>query len=486
MSSALCFLPATELAGQLQAGEVTSTEATSAFLARIEQRNGALNAYVTLLADQALGQAAAADAALAEGRVLGPLHGVPIAIKDLFDFLAGVPNTFGSRVFAEHVPERSATYVQRLLDAGAVILGKTNTPEMGHKGLTDNLLFGPTSTPFDTTRNAGGSSGGSAAAVADGLCALAQGSDAGGSIRIPAAHCGVVGFKPSWGRVAAVYRPDGFLHTPTIQAGPITRTVADAALMASVMCGPDDRDPLSLPDDGVDWAAATERAVDGLRVAFSPDLGDFPVDPAVAAVVADAVTALGDAGLAVAPTEVDLGAPHEELADLWLREMAVLYAAVASNLKDAGLDLLGEHREELCPEYLALLERGATLGAVEAKRDDVIRTRVHDGIADVLEQHHVLVTPTLAVPPVPNAADGSTLGPSEVAGRPVERSIGWCLTYPLNFSGHPAISVPAGLTPEGLPVGLQIVGRRHDDATVLAVAAALERVRPWEQDLPGR
>lgn len=477
-------LSASELCGLLCSGAVSALAAVEAFQERINRRNGELNAYVTRLDGTAQAAARAADAALADGRPLGPLHGLPIAIKDLFDPLAGVRNTFGCRVFAEFVPDASGTYVQRLLDAGAIILGKTNTPEFGHKGLTDNRLFGPTRNPFDPFRNAGGSSGGSAAAVADGLCALAQGSDAGGSIRIPASHCGVVGLKPSWGRVAAAYRPDGFLHTPCLHAGPITRTVADAALMASVICGPDDADPLSLPDDGIDWLAAPTRDVTGLRVGFTPDLGGFPVDPAVAQVVSAAVGALADAGLAVEEVDLDLGGTHDELTDLWIRQMAVLYAATAANLADAGVDLLGEHRAELCDEFVDLLERGLSLGAVEAKRDDVARTRVFDGFQAALADHDVLVSPTLAVPAVPNASEGQTLGPDVVAGHSTEQTIGWCLTHPVNFSGHPAISVPAGLTDDGLPVGLQIIGRRFADDTVLAVAGALERVRPWVQDLP--
>lgn len=481
----ICFLPATELSARLADGRLSAVDVTETFLARIEQRNGGLNAIITRLDEPARAAARAADRHRAHGLPLPPLHGLPVLIKDLFDPLAGVVNTFGCRVFKDFVAPQSGTYVQRLIDAGAIVLGKTNTPEFGHKGVTDNRLFGPTSTPFDLSRNAGGSSGGSAAAVADGLCALAQGSDAGGSIRIPAAHCGVVGFKPSWGRVAAAYRPDGWLHTPTIHAGPLTRTVADAALMASVICGPHARDPLSLPDDGIDWMASVARDVTGLRVAFSADLGGFPVDPSVAAVVASAVAALADAGLAVSAIDLDLGAPHEQLTELWLRQMAVLYAATAANLKSVGVDLLGQHRSELCPEFVLLLERGATLGAVEAKLDDVPRTVVFDRFQDVFEQYDLLVSPTLSVPPFPNADDGGTLGPASVAGRPTEATIGWCLTHPVNFSGHPAISVPAGLTPEGLPVGLQIIGRRHADGTVLAAAAALECSRPWHQDLPG-
>jgi Asp-tRNA(Asn)/Glu-tRNA(Gln) amidotransferase A subunit family amidase len=484
MSDTVCFLSATTMAGRIRERELSPVEVMEACLARIEERNGALNAFVTRLDDSARAAAQRAEQALTKGADLGPLHGVPVAIKDLFDPVAGVRNTFGCRVFEGFVPEESAVYVQRLQAAGAIVIGKTNTPEFGHKGVTDNLLFGPTSTPFDLSRNAGGSSGGSAAAVADFLVPLAQGSDAGGSIRIPAAHCGVVGFKPSVGRVAAAYRPDGFLHTPCLHAGPITRTVEDAALMAHVICGPHDADPASLPDDGIDWLAAPTRETAGLRVAFSPDLGGFPVEPAVARVVEQAVEALSGAGLITERITLDLGAPHDRLTDLWLQEMAVLYAATAANLATAGVDLLGEHRDALCPEFVALIERGRDTGAVDAKLGDVLRTDVYDALQGVFADHDVLVSPTVGVPPFLNAADGSTLGPASVDGQPVERTIGWCLTHPINFTGHPAISVPAGLTPEGLPVGLQIIGRRFDDATVLAVAATLERVRPWVGDLP--
>jgi len=484
MPSASHLLPATELARLIRTRALSPVEAVRDALARIDARNGALNAVVTRLDEPALAAAQRAEQAVLRGERLGPLHGVPVLIKDLFDPLAGVRNTFGCRVFADFVPEQSATYVERLLAAGAIVVGKTNTPEFGHKGITDNRLFGPTCNPFDLSRNAGGSSGGSAAAVADAWVPLAQGSDGGGSIRIPASHCGVVGFKPSYGRVAAAYRPDAFLHTPFLHAGPITRTVADAALMASVMCGPHDGDPFCLPDDGLDWNAAPTRDSSRLRLAFSPDLGGFPVEPEVAEVVAAAVAALAGTGLQLTRIPLDLGAPHEQLTALWLEQMSVLYAATAAHLASAGIDLLGRHRDDLCPEFVALLERGRRLSALEAKHGDLLRTRVFDALQGVFARHDALLCPTLGVPAVPNAAGGGTLGPESIAGQRTERTIGFCLTHPINFTGHPAVSVPAGLTRGGLPVGLQIIGRRFDDATVLALAATLERVRPWLHELP--
>ncbi len=480
MTEELCFTPATELASRIRRRDLSPVEVVDAFLDRIEDRNGRINAYVIVLEEEARGKAREAERALDSGEPLGPLHGVPVAIKDLFDFKAGVRNTFGSRPLAEFVPEVSITYVERLEEAGAIVLGKTNTPEFGHKGATDNLLFGPTSTPFAPGKNAGGSSGGSAAAVADGLAPIAQGSDGGGSIRIPASFCGVYGLKASFGRVASATRPDAFItHTPFIHSGPLSRTVEDAALMAGVMDGPHPRDPFSLPDDGTDYLAATRQSIEGLRVAYSPDFGIFPVDRRVAAVVGEAVRAFESAGARV--EEVDVGIKHsqQELCDLWLREMAVHYADAAEGIKEQGMDLLGEHRDELTPQFAELLESAQGVSAVEYKRDDMMRTEVFDAVQDVFDHYDLLVTPTLAVLPFDNASDGNTVGPSEVNGEEVNPLLGWCLTYPINFTGHPAASVPAGFTDEGLPVGMQVVGRRFADDVVLAASAAFERVRPW-------
>ena len=487
VSEELCFTPATELASRIRRRDLSPVELVEAFLQRIEKRNAGINAYVTVLGDEAREAAREAERVVGSAEPPGPLHGVPVAIKDLFDYKAGVRNTFGSKPLASYVPRQTATYVERLEDAGAIVLGKTNTPEFGHKGATDNLLFGPTSTPFAPGKNAGGSSGGSAAVVADGLCAIAQGTDAGGSIRIPASFCGVYGFKASFGRVASATRPDAFLsHTPFSHSGPLSRTVEDAALMLGVMAGPHPRDPFSLPDTGIDYIVATRRPIEGMRVAYSPNFGIFPVEERVLAVVAEAVRAFDDAGARVEEVGVGLGYDNRELSELWMREMGVRSAEIVANLKDAGVaDLLGEHRDDLTPEFAGLLEKGHGMGAVEYRKDEVVRTEVFDAIQDIFEGYDLLVTPTLAVPPFDNATDGNTVGPSEVNGEEVDPLLGWCLTYPINFTGHPAASVPAGFTDDGLPVGLQIVGRRFADEAVLAASAAFERVRPWHDSYDG-
>jgi amidase/aspartyl-tRNA(Asn)/glutamyl-tRNA(Gln) amidotransferase subunit A len=484
MSEDLCFMPATEMTARIRHRALSPVEAVEAFLTRIGTRNSVINAYVTVIADQARAAARAAERAVMSGAPLGPLHGLPIAIKDLY-FKAGVRNTFGAKPLATYVPDRDATSVHRLEAAGAIVLGKTNTPEFGHKGVTDNLLVGPTSTPYAPGKNAGGSSGGSAAAVADGLAALAQGTDGGGSIRIPASFCGVYGFKASFGRVASAGRPNGFLgHTPFIHSGPLTRTVGDAALMLRTMIGPDPRDPLSLPDDGFDPVAATRRSIAGVRVAYSPDFGLCPVDARVATVVRAAVADFAQAGAHVDEVALTMPQSHLDLAALWRRQVGVLYWDTVAWTRGIGVDLLGTHRADLPPHFVALLEAVQPLSAIQYKMDDIVRTAVFDAVQDVFASYDVLVTPTLAVPPFENATDGTTIGPTAINGAPVEPLIGWCLTYPLNFTGHPAASIPAGLTSDGLPVGMQIIGRRFADDTVLAASAAFERVRPWQQTYP--
>lgn len=489
MSSDMEYDTATDLAARIRRGDISPVTLVESCLERIEDRDDDLNAFVTVLESEARERAREAERAVGAGDELGPLHGVPIAIKDLFDFKAGVENTMGSKPFEGFVPEQSATYVERLEEAGAIVIGKTNTPEFGHKGTTDNLIIGPTSTPFDLDRNAGGSSGGSAAAVADGMVPIAQGSDGGGSVRIPASFCGVYGFKASYGRVAQAIRPDAFLsHTPTIHAGPLARTVEDAALMLEVMTGPHPRDPLSVPDDDPDYRGAVRRGIEGFDVAYSPAFDVFPVDDRVRTVVDEAVGAFEEAGATVDEIELGIDRSQQELADLWIREIGMLYHSAVEGFKDEGIDLLGEYRDELRPEFVAILEDTQDLGIIEYKRDEHLRTEIFDAIQDVFVEYDLLVTPTLAVPPVENEDDPEipTVGPTEVNGESIDPLIGWCLTYPINFTGHPAASIPAGLTDDGLPIGLQLVGDRFADTDILAASGAFERVRPWHETYPPR
>ncbi|WP_276259590.1 amidase [Haloglomus litoreum] len=488
MSTQLCFTPATELALRIRRGDLSPVEVVDAHLDRIERRNDALNAFTALYPDHARERAREAERALEAGEAVGPLHGVPVAIKELGYLTEGMQTTFGSKPFADFVPERDDVSTRRLKEAGAIVIGKTNTPEFGHKGTTDNLIFGPTSTPFDVGRNAGGSSGGSAAAAAAGMAPLTMGGDVGGSIRIPAAWCGVYGLKPSFGRIPRDPRPNAFSkHTPFGHTGPMTRTVEEAALVLDVLGRPSPRDPFSLPAQEGSYLAATRRPIDDLTVAYTPDFDVFPIEESVRAVVDDAVDALGAAGATVERVSPGFERPHHELYDAWETQIEASYGALVRAQAANGVDLLGEHREDVSPQLVELMERGVELSATEYLAADTVRTAVYDALQGLLAEYDLLVSPTVSAPPVENADDGTqTLGPSEVDGEPVDPLLGWAPTYLCNFTGHPAASVPAGLTDEELPVGLQITGRRFADDTVLAASAAFERVRPWHDDYPGR
>lgn len=475
----LAYLTAAEIALRIRRRDLSPVEVLDACIARIEKRNPSLNAFVYTGFDDARAAARAAEQAVMRGEALGPLHGVPVAMKDLFDFKPGWKATLGGiRALKDFRTDFYSAFPSRIEAAGGILVGKTNSPTMGLRGTCDNYLFGPTRNPFDTARNSGGSSGGSAAAVADGLVPLAEGSDAGGSIRIPAAWCNVVGFKASFGRTPVFIRPNAFAATdPFVHEGPITRTVDDAALALNVLAGYHPMDPYT-NDDRVDFTAATRRSIKGWKIAFSADLDVFPVDPRIAAAVERAAASFRDAGATVEPVKVGIKRDHNELSDAWCRIITPLNLQGLDGFAAAGLDLLKDHRDDFPPEYLRWIEAGPDMKLRDMLRDQVIRTEVYDAIQGVLNDYDLLVTPTLACMPVPNATDGNTQGPHEINGRKVDSLIGWCLTYPINFTGHPAASVPAGLI-DGLPVGMQIVGRRHADADVLSASAAFERLRPW-------
>jgi amidase/aspartyl-tRNA(Asn)/glutamyl-tRNA(Gln) amidotransferase subunit A len=475
----LAWASAAELARRIRKHQLSPVELMTATIERIERRNPSLNAFVYLDFDQAMERARVAEAALSSSQPLGLLHGVPTAMKDLFDFKPGWPSTLGGiRALKELVIDAYCTYSERIERAGAILVGKTNSPVMGLRGIADNYLFGPTHNPFDLSRNPGGSSGGSAAAVADGLVSIAEGTDGGGSIRIPAAWCNVFGYKSSHGRVPITARPNAFGSlTPFIFEGTLTRTVEDAALGLQVLAGPDSRDPFSLMD-APDFVGGLSRSVKGWRVAYSANLDVYPVEPAVAGLVAEAVRGFGEAGAKVEEVKLGIKRSQRELSDLWNRLIMPLNISGLEGLKAAGIDLMKDHPDDLPPEYRRWIEIGYGMSVMDVWNDQSIRTEIYDAIESVLQNYDLLVTPTLACLPVKNANDGNTLGPTKVNGEEVDPLIGWCLTYVTNFSGHPSASIPAGLV-EGLPVGMQIIGRRQADVDVLAASAAFERVRPW-------
>ena len=478
--SEIPFASAAELAGEIRAGERSPVAVVDAYLERIAARNDATNAYVTVIEEEARERAREIEAAIDRGEDPGPLAGVPVALKDLFGFKAGVPATMGSAAVGEFTPEESAVATERLEAAGAIVLGTTNAPEFGHKLVTENPLHGRTGTPFDPERTSGGSSGGSAAAVADGLASFAQGSDTGGSIRIPAACCGVYGIKPSFGRVPNALRPDAFgMATPFSSTGPLARTVEDAALALDVFAGPHPSDPHSLPASDTSYRAATERATDELTVAYSPDLGLFDVAERVQKVLDDATEDLAGVVETVERTDPPYEGSLSDLRYAFTQQTTVLFAALVDGLEADGKIEDGD-REKLMSSTATLVSIGEDSDALGYKRADRPRTEFYDAVESVFADHDLLVSATAAVPPFEHGRDG----PGEIDGESVANPVvDWCLTWPFNLTGHPVASIPAGFV-DGLPVGLQIVGRRHAEGTVLAASAALEGVRPWQDAYP--
>src|SRR3989449_1676195 len=461
----LCFTPATELVTMIRAKQLSPVELTRAALERIERVNPTLNAFCTLTADTALARARDAEAAVMRGGPLGPLHGVPYSIKDLA-FTRGVRTMSGSHIFATRVPDVDAPFVRRLAAAGGVMLGKTTSPEFGWKALGDSPLTGITRNPWNTAMTTGGSSAGAAAAAAAGLGPLAHGSDGAGSIRIPSSFCGVYGLKPSYGRVPMwpISHNDYASHH-----GPMTRTLADAALMLSVMAGPDDWDRTSLEAVPDDYVEKLDAGIKGLKVAFSTDLGGFPVDAEVAAVVKQAVRAFEDLGCVVEEVKPTFADSHDLIRCLWSAHEAGNYA-----------QYLGEWRDRMDPGLVACIEDGQRYSMVDYVEARGEKLAYWDSVRPLFEKFDLLLTPTLSVAAFPVGR----LNPAHWPQHPWDW-IRWAsFSYPFNFTGQPAASVPAGFTSAGLPVGLQIVGRRFADLTVLQASAAFEAARPWAQRQP--
>jgi len=460
----LCFTGATELVRLFRARAVSPLEAMQALLARIDAVNPRINAIVTLVREEALAGARRATAALKRSATLGPLHGVPVAIKDV-TLTKGIRTTFGSTLFADHVPDVDALSVERLRAAGAIIVGKTNTPEFAYGPNTFNDVFGATRNPWNPARTAGGSSGGAGAALATGMVPIAEGTDLGGSLRGPASFCGVVGFRTTPGLVPRY--PETMAWDTYSVAGPMARTIADTARMLTVMAGPDDRSPISYPVD----TAAFERAVKGptvkrWRIAWSPDLGKLlEVDPEVAAVCADAVATFRALGARVEEASPDMSEVPEIVR---LTRGLLMVARHAEKLE--------KHRERLQAGLVRNTDEGLALTPREIADGEILRSRLWQRVRAFLDTRDLLVTPTMAVPPFPIEQPHAMA----IAGRPVgsamQRSY---LTYAFSVLGLPAISIPAGFTRDGLPVGLQLVGRRRGEAMVLRAAAAFEAARPW-------
>ncbi|MEX2647501.1 MAG: amidase [Alphaproteobacteria bacterium] len=460
----VAWLSAAELVAAYRARRLSPAEVVNAVQLRIEALNGRLNAFCWRDNAKALEAAKASEARWAAGEPMGPLDGVPTSIKDVL-LLAGSPTLRGSKTVDRWQKwEEDAPAVARLREAGAIFVGKTTTPEFGWKGVTDSPKTGITRNPWDLERTPGGSSGGSSSALAAGLGPLTVGTDGGGSIRIPCGFTGTFGLKPTFGRVP-VYPPSPF--GTLAHVGPMTRTVTDAALMMNVLARPDGRDWYALPPDDRDYLDGLDGGVEGLRVAFSPNLGFVRVDPDVAAAVARAVAVLGELGAVVEAVDPGFANPQETFRTLW-------YAGAAALLRTIS----AQKRRQVDPGLLEIVAEGERSSALDVILAEKARAVLGVALNRFHERFDLLVTPTL-----PIVAFGAGREVPEGWWHP--RWFTWTpFTYPFNLTRQPAASVPCGFSPDGLPIGLQIVGAQGADALVLRAARALEQALPWADRKP--
>jgi amidase len=458
----LAWQPAVKLAALLKARKVSATEVVRAFIARIERLNAKINAIVTFVPEQALAAAKALDR---KREKPGPLFGLPIAYKDLVP-TRGVRTTYGSLVSEKEVPKENHAVVDRLSAAGAILIGKTNTPEFGAGSQTFNKVFGATRNPYDLAKTCGGSSGGAAAAVAAGLLPFADGSDLAASLRNPGNYCNVVGFRPSPGRVPAW--PSANAWDTLSVMGPIARTVADAALLFSAMAGPDPRAPVSIGEPGALFGRPLKRSFRKTRIAWSRDLGGLPMETQVLEALAPARKVLAELGCVVEDAEPDFSGATESFETL--RAVGFLQKYGEAAQKHAGL---------LKDTVLWNVEEGRRRTGADVARAEALRSQLFHRLRQFLERYEYLVCPVNQLAPYPVEVEW----PREIAGHAMGNYLDWMKScYYITITGHPAISVPAGFTPEGLPVGLQIVGRYRDDFGVLQLAHAFEQAAPvWQR-----
>ncbi len=479
-------LSGVELGREVNRGNIAPTEVIRYFADRIEERNPSLNAFTYTKIEEAMEEAESLEERLAKGEKIGPLASVPVGLKDFLPTKKGWTNSHGGVHSLIRIDNEDSVFYAAAREAGAIAVGKTNSPAFAFRGTCDNKLYGPTSTPFDTRYNSGGSSGGSAAAVADGMITIGQGSDGGGSIRIPASWCGCFGFKASVGTIPAVNRPDGWMAThPYCFDGAITRTVEDSAVVLEYMARYNPRDPLSLDHGHRNFTELMKRPLKGMKIAFTPDFGVFAVDKEVEHTVRMAAVRFREAGAVVdEDVRFNFRSSQNEMAELWCRSISVDTAIDMELWKKEGFDLVRDHREELPEEFIYWNEVALRSTIMDYRRFNEIRTEMLDAQQDVFERYDLIVSPVTVCPPVLNEKDGNTKGPLEVNGHRTEQLIGFCETFIENFTGNPAASVPAGLTSEGLPVGMQIIGKRFRDEDVLAASYSFEQIMPWSYEVP--
>ncbi len=459
--------PALDLGRMIRNREISAVDVLDTFLDRITEHNPVINAIVTRAEDAAREEAQHVDARIADGDALGPLAGVPVTVKDLTE-VKDVRTTYGSTYFRDNVPNRDAALVERLRAAGCPILAKTNAPEFGGKFDTENEIFGATLNPWDWSRSPGGSSGGAAAQVAAGMGPIAHGNDGGGSIRIPAACCGVFGLKPQFGRIPFWPRQDGWARLS--HEGPIARTVRDAAALLDSMAGLDPRDLNTIPLPEQSFLAACEGDIDGWRIAWSPTPGYGRVDDEVESICRAAAQVFETLGAHVESVELNL--PNAQ--------MAFLGTALPRLAAQFERDLPDDYADRLDPALTEFLPFVEQMSVTDVAQSDFATYALWDELGPLFADYDLLLTPTMATAAHPSGQ----FGPEKVNGQPVDSPLEPLFTFPFNLTGQPAASVPAGWTDDGLPVGLQIVGNRYDEASILRAAARFEEAQPWHDRWP--
>jgi aspartyl-tRNA(Asn)/glutamyl-tRNA(Gln) amidotransferase subunit A len=466
-SETFYYTTAIELALMIRRKEISPVEVVIAFIHRIEEINPKVNAFCTLTFEKALEEAKQAEQDVMEGKPTGPLHGVPFSIKDLI-ITKGVRTMRGSKIYEQFVPKEDAPLVERLKKAGGIMMGKTTTPEFGFKGMTDSLMTGITRNPWNLDLTPGGSSGGAGAQVTAGMTPLAVGTDGGGSIRIPASFTGIFGLKPTYGRIP-VY-PASSLDSLS-HAGPMTRTVGDAALMLSVMAGPHKADPLSLEGTPEDYPGRLREGIEGLRIAWSPNLGYVPVvDAQVAEIACQAARAFEELGCNIEEVaQTGFEDPLSIHNPLWLGGLAGMLE-----------EFLPEWESKMDPLLVTWTRSGLQLSAADFVRAQIRRNALRDKIRRFFEEYDLLLTPTLPI----TAFKAGVSAREALCDSPVDYKNWSPYTAIFNLTQIPAATVPAGFTKEGLPVGLQIIGPRFTDLKVLQASAAFESIRPWQNTFP--
>lgn len=453
------------------------------FSERIKKFNPQINAFVYTKIDEALEQAKILENRLKNGENLGPFAGVPFALKDFLPSKKGWTHSHGGVKSLIKQDEYDSMFCKAMEEAGGIAIGKTNSPAYGFRGLCDNKLYGPTCNPFNIKYNSGGSSGGSAAAVAGGLIPIAEGGDAGGSIRIPAAWCNCYGYKASIGTIPSVCRPDAWAAThPFCFNGGLTKTVEDAAILLNHMAKYDPRDPFSRYLGDVDFTKEMNKSIKGLKIAFTPDFDIFSVDKEVADKVFEAAKKLEQAGAKVDLVHFNIKYTAKEIAEAWCKSICLDTAIELELDKQNGFDIIKDHRDELPEEFIYWNEKVANSNMIDYYKINLIRTNLLDAQQDIFDNYDIIISPTTACLPVLNSDDKNTLGPAKINNVDVEQLIGFTETFIFNFTGNPAASIPVGLSKNKLPIGMQIVGKRFNDSDVLAVSKTFENICPWRDN----